>query len=369
MKKIQVFDYLRQYKDIEAKVLSAINIVLNSGALILGEQVKSFEDNFCNYLGDKGYAVAVNSGTDALVVALRALNIGHGDEVITLSNTAVPTVSAIRIVGATPVFCDVNESDALIRIDQILDVITDNTKAIIPVHLFGNVVDINEIKKITDDRGISIIEDCAQAIGSKINNKMAGTLGKISAFSFYPTKNLGAYGDAGLCYTQDPLLAKKMREIRMYGFDSNNISKIEGINSRMDELQAAILNVKLEYVDSYIYNRRELAEEYDKFLNPSIIKLSESENLGHSYHLYVVRVPDRELVIKKLSEVGIGSGIHYKCPIHLMSGYEFLGYSKGSLRTTELLSGEILSLPMYPELTKKEVRFVCKNLNSILSQI
>lgn len=317
-------------------------------------------------MGNEGYSIAVNSGTDALVVALRALNIGYGDEVITVSNTAVPTVSAIRIVGAIPVFCDVEESTALIRIDQIKEVLTKNTKAIIPVHLYGNVVDIDEIKKITAGKGIYIIEDCAQAIGSKINNKMVGTLADISAFSFYPTKNLGAYGDAGLCFSKDLILANKMREIRMYGFDENNISKVEGINSRMDEIQAAILNVKLEHLDSYILKRIELAKEYNKLLKPNIIRFSKSVNSRHSYHLFVIRVKNRDIVRKKLSDAGIDTGIHYKCPIHLMSGYEFLGYSKDSLPITESLSGELISLPIYPELTRKEVEFVCEQVNHIL---
>jgi dTDP-3-amino-2,3,6-trideoxy-4-keto-D-glucose/dTDP-3-amino-3,4,6-trideoxy-alpha-D-glucose/dTDP-2,6-dideoxy-D-kanosamine transaminase len=367
MKRVRVFDYLREYQDIKDKILSEINTVLNSGSLILGEQVKSFEDNFSNYLDGDGHSVAVNSGTDALVVALRALNIGHGDEVITVSNTAVPTVSAIRIVGATPIFCDVDESTALIRIDHIESLITENTKAIIPVHLFGNVVDIDEIRKITVERQINIIEDCAQALGSQFKDKMVGTLGDISAFSFYPTKNLGAYGDAGLCFSKDPVVAERMRAIRMYGFDKNNISKIEGINSRMDEIQAAILNVKIEYIDSYIKKRRELAKEYNKLLNPSIVRFSECVHSKHSYHLFVIRVLDRSSIIKKLSNVGVGVGIHYQCPIHLMSGYEFLSYSEGSLPVTELLSGELLSLPMYPELTKEEVAFVCEQLNRILS--
>ena len=367
MKRVRVFDYLRQYQDIEYKILSGINTVLNSGNLILGEEVKRFEDSFSNYLGTDGYSVAVNSGTDALVIALRALNIGYGDEVITVSNTAVPTVSAIRIVGATPVFCDVDELTALIRIDHIASVITENTKAIIPVHLFGNVVDIDEIKKFAVERGIYIIEDCAQALGSKFNDSMAGTLGEISAFSFYPTKNLGAYGDAGLCFSKDPLIAERMRAIRMYGYDENKISEIEGVNSRMDEIQAAILNVKLEYIDSYIEKRRELAKEYNKLLNPSIVRFSECVHSRHSYHLFVIRVLDRDTIIKKLSDIGVGTGIHYQCPIHLMSGYEFLNYSEGSLPVTELLSGELLSLPMYPELTKEEVAFVCTQLNRILS--
>jgi dTDP-3-amino-2,3,6-trideoxy-4-keto-D-glucose/dTDP-3-amino-3,4,6-trideoxy-alpha-D-glucose/dTDP-2,6-dideoxy-D-kanosamine transaminase len=367
MKRIRVFDYLQQYQDIEDKILSGINTVLNSGNLILGEQVKRFEDSFSNYLGTDGYSVAVNSGTDALVIALRALNIGYGDEVITVSNTAVPTVSAIRIVGATPVFCDVDELTALIRIDHIASVITENTKAIIPVHLFGNVVDIDEIKKFAVERGIYIIEDCAQALGSKFNDSMAGTLGEISAFSFYPTKNLGAYGDAGLCFSKDPVIAERMRAIRMYGYDENKISKIEGVNSRMDEIQAAILNVKLEYIDSYIEKRRELAKEYNKLLNPNIVRFSECENSRHSYHLFVIRVLDRDTIIKKLSDIGVNTGIHYKCPIHLMRSYEFLNYSEGSLPVTELLSRELLSLPMYPELTKEEVAFVCAQLNRILS--
>jgi len=367
VKRVPAFNYLKHYKDIEDEVLLAIGTVLNSGSLVLGSQVKKFESDFSNFLGVDGYSVGVNSGTDALVVALRALNIGYGDEVITVSNTAVPTISAIRMVGATPVFCDVDEKTALIRIEKIEGLITKKTKAIIPVHLFGNVVDIYKIRNIVVERSIFIVEDCAQALGSSLNGNMVGTLGDIAAFSFYPTKNLGAYGDAGLCFSKDLSVAIKMRKIRMYGFNKMNISEIEGINSRMDEMQAAILNVKLKYLDSYIEKRRELAQEYNRLLNSGIVRFTEYANSRHSYHLFVIRVPDRDTVRKKLSDVGVGTGIHYQCPIHLMSGYEFLGYSEGSLPITELLSGELLSLPMYPELTKEEVAFVCEKLNYILS--
>lgn len=364
MKSVRMFDYLNQYQDIEQDILSAIVDVFRSGNLILGEQVESFERNFSQYLG-KGEAVAVNSGTDALLVALMALGIGDGDEVITVSNTAVPTVSAIRMAGATPVFCDVDCNTALMDVDLLKGCITNKTKAIVAVHLFGNVVDIDQIREIIKGKNISIIEDCAQAHGAAIDRKKVGALGDVSAFSFYPTKNLGAYGDAGLCYSSDHLLIKEMKKIRMYGFHKSYYSEREGINSRMDEVQAAILNVKLPYLNTHVDKRRKLATLYNELLSSRIARISVSSKVDPAYHLYVIKISDRELVRSNLLSKGIQTGVHYPYPIHLMSGYNFLGYTEGTLPNTERLAKEVLSLPLYPGLDESAVYSVCDVLNSI----
>lgn len=368
MIKIPTFDYLQQFSTLQNEILESIERVINSGQLILGDEVNKFEESFINFLGEKdsGFSVGVNSGTDALVVSLMSCGVGLGDEVITVSNTAVPTVSAIRMVGAKPVFCDVDESTALINLNKITRCISPKTKAIVIVHLFGNVVDIDYLREILPNKRISIIEDCAQAHGGSINGKKAGALGDVSAFSFYPTKNLGAYGDAGLCFTRDEYLASEMKKIRMYGFDNACYSEREGINSRMDELQAAILNVKLPYLKQNIERRRELASYYNELLNPNIRCLKVPQGVKHAYHLYVICVKDRDRVRVLLSEQGVSSGTHYPYPIHLMKAYEFLGYRDGDLPITESLSKEVLSLPMYPELSKKSVEQVCEVLNNIV---
>lgn len=363
---IPVFEYLSQYKQIEAEILSAIKETLNSGRVILGEQVQSFERSFADYLRGTGEAVSVNSGTDALVVSLMALDIGYGDEVITVSNTAVPTVSAIRITGAKPVFCDVDENTALLNIDQLASCITNNTRAIIPVHLFGNVVDVDKIKQVIGERNIKIIEDCAQAHGACLRGNSVGTLGDAAAFSFYPSKNLGAFGDAGICYSGDLSITKRMRSIRMYGFDGEYYSESEGINSRMDEVQAAILNVKLAYLPKHIEQRRNIAALYDANLDPSIRRIFSSQESEHANHLYVIRVAERDRVRHALLEKGVRTGVHYPYPIHLMRGFAFLGYQKGSLPQTELLASQVLSLPMFPELSKDNVLKVCRHVNKIV---
>ena len=362
-----MFDYLKQYNQIKHEIISEIEKVLESGQLILGDNVKLFESKFSNFLGAQGKSVGVNSGTDALVVALMACGVGRGGEVITTSNTAVPTVSAIRMVGATPVFCDVDESTALMDLEQVQICLSIKTKAIIPVHLFGNVVDINYLKNIILGKDIAIIEDCAQAHGASLNGEMAGTLGDASAFSFYPTKNLGAFGDAGLCYSTNQHLYNKMRKIRMYGFNNEPYAEIEGINSRMDEVQAAILNVKLPYLESSIKQRRSLADYYNKLLDPRIERFSVKTGVKHAYHLFVIRLHNRDYIKHTLAEQGILTGIHYPCPIHLMRGYKFLGYKQGDLPVTESLSTELLSLPIYPGLSKNSVKQVCDALNSIFN--
>ncbi len=363
MNRIPAFDYLAQYRTLESEALQAIERVLNSGRLILGAEVETFERSFTDFLGGNGRAVAVNSGTDALVVALMALEIGPGDEVITVANTAVPTVAAIRMTGATPVFCDVDEATALMDLEQLPSHLTSKTRAVIPVHLFGNVVDVERLRAIIGNSHIRIVEDCAQAHGARLRGQSVGTFGDASAFSFYPTKNLGAFGDAGLCYSQDGELAKEMKRIRMYGFDNTNCSQREGINSRMDEVQAAVLNVKLAHLADYVARRRALAAVYDRLLDARIPRLEPAAGAEHAYHLFVIKIEERDRARETLARNGVGTGVHYPYPIHLMPGYRFLGYSKGALANTETLARQVLSLPMYPELSPEAAEEISTLVN------
>ncbi len=368
MKIIKPFDYLKQYESIKQEVLSAVDRVLQSGQLILGPEGENFENAFAAFLGGKGKCVGVNSGTDALLVALKAMDIGPGDEVITVANTAVPTISAIRSACATPVFCDVDDSTCLMDLSTLPLLFTDKTKAVVPVHLFGNVVNVPMIRDIIGKRDIKIIEDCAQAHGAKLYGEMVGTMGDVGAFSFYPTKNLGAYGDAGLCYSTDFHIVQKMGSIRRYGFEDSSSSMREGINSRMDEMQAAVLTVKLKYLPDYIERRRKIAEIYRQNLIEKAVVIRPSHGASHAYHLFVVKVPFRDDVQKTLSHRGIQTSIHYPYPIHLMPAYRFLGYKEGDLLNTEALADNILSLPIYPEMPDESVCKVSEALNDILTQ-
>ena len=366
MNRIRMFDYLAQYATLKDEIFAAVQRVLESGQLILGPEGKAFEEEFAAFLGG-GACVGVNSGTDALVVALMALGVGHGDEVITVANTAVPTVSAIRAVGAIPVFCDVDENTCLMDLDQVPSRVTPKTRAIIPVHLFGNVVDVPRLKTLVAGQTVRIVEDCAQCHGATLHGAMAGTFGDISAFSFYPTKNLGAYGDGGLCWSADRALVADMKRIRMYGFDGRYYAEREGINTRLDEVQAAILRVKLRHLPEWLACRRFLAGLYDRLLPWGIDRVRVGEGVEHAYHLYVVRTSGRDRVREALAERGIETGVHYPYPIHRMKGYEFLGWAKDSLPRTETLAGSILSLPMYPELTTADVEQVCTGIKDVLS--
>lgn len=368
MNRIRMFDYMAQYRALQAEIQAAMARVLDSGQLILGPEGQRFETDFAVFLGGVGQCVAVNSGTDALVVALRALDVGPGDEVLTVANTAVPTVSAIRMVGALPVFCDVDAETALLDLDEVLQRLTPRTKAIIPVHLYGNAVDVPRLQQIVAGRNIRIIEDCAQAHGATFGGRMVGTMGDIGAFSFYPTKNLGAYGDGGLCFSADETLVHKMRMIRMYGFDGCYYAEMEGVNSRLDELQAAVLNVKLPHLPSWIAQRRALAALYDQNLPPLVRPIRSGPGVGHAYHLYVVALPDRDRVREELARRGIDTGIHYPHPIHRMRGYAFLGYAMGSLPRTEALASNLLSLPLYPELSPEDAGRVCGVLSEMIGK-
>jgi aminotransferase EvaB len=367
MSRIVMFDYLEQYEELREDVQEAVARVLESGRLILGSEVIHFEEEFAHFLHNHGVAVGLASGTDAVVVALLALGVGPGDEVVTVANTAVATVSAIRVTGATPVFCDVDPHTALMDLEQLDATISERTRAVVPVHLFGNVVDVPAIRDVIGNRDIRIVEDCAQAHGARLGERAVGTMGDVGAFSFYPTKNLGAYGDAGLCYSGESILAEEMRRVRMYGFQDGPRAMREGINSRLDELQAAVLRVKLRRLPEYVAARRELAARYREGLHASVELVAAADRADHAYHLFVVKVAERDRVRETLAAKGVDTGVHYPHPIHLMPAYRFLGYREGSLPHTEALSASVLSLPLYPELSQESVDRVCHELNDALA--
>lgn len=362
---IKMFDYRDQYLDLEDEMLSAVQRVLRSGELILGSEVEKFETAFSDFLGHGAHGLGVANGTDALVVCLMALGVGPGDEVITVANSAVPTVSAIRMVRATPVFVDVDPDTSLMDLSLVPGLITSKTRAIVPVHLFGNAVNMPALLDIAQKHSIPVIEDCAQAHGTLINGRSAGTFGHAAAFSFYPTKNLGAYGDGGLCATTDASLAKEMRRIRKYGFDDLYYAEREGINSRLDEVQAAILNIKLKHLPAQLQKRRDIAALYKSALPSSLKHMAAPLNVEHAYHLFVTRTKNRDALRTALAGHHIQTGIHYPFPIHRMRGYAFLGYQEGSLPVTEALANEIVSLPLYPELPIESAQRVLDTLHEI----
>ena len=366
---IPVWDYRAEYEAERDDILAAFDQVMRSGRLILGESVRLFEQEFAAYCR-AGYGVGVNSGTDALIVALRALDIQAGDEVITTSNTAIPTVAAIVSAGGTPRFVDIESDTCLMDVSQVESAITGRTRCILPVHLFGQCVEMDPLQGVATRHGIPILEDCAQSAGAEHRGRRAGSMSRVAAFSFYPTKVLGAYGDGGMAVTSDAALAARMRRLRVYGTDGAYYSEEHGYNSRLDELHAEILRRKLRRVDGYIARRRELARRYDEQLGGSclILPTTRSHN-RHVYHLYVVRHQARDAIMKELASRGISTGVHYPWPIHRMRGYAHLGYREGSLPVTERAALEIFSLPMYPSLTNQEQDEVCRALREILAGV
>ena len=358
-----VWNYLEDYKKNKKKILSITDKVFSSGNLILSKEVLSFEKNFSTFTNNK-FGIGVNSGTDALQIALMSIGVKKNDEVITVSNTAVPTVSAIISCNAKPVFVDVNEEDFLINTALIEKKITKKTKAIIPVNLYGQSANYKHIKKITKKYNIKIIEDCAQSAGAFYNNNPSGSLGDMAAFSFYPTKNLGAYGDGGMIVTKNKNLSLSCKKLRKYGMSKNYYSEIHGINSRLDEIQAAILNFRLTKLNSNIIKRRKIAKIYNDNLKTDSLTLP-IENSGnyHSYYVYVVRHPKRKKIMNYLMDNGIFCNISYPFPIHSMRGYKYLNVKNDDLKNTNKLSKEIFSLPMYPELSTVKLEKVINILN------
>ena len=347
---IPVWSYLEEYEVEREEILDAVERVFHSGQLILGTNVADFEAEFAEYC-NLNHGIGVASGTDALFLALKALGIGHGDEVITVANTAVPTVSAIVSTGATPRFVDIDLSTYLIAPGNIEEAINANTRCILPVHLYGQCADMSEIQRIAIKHGLCVLEDCAQAHGAIYKNDKAGSMGDAGAFSFYPTKILGTYGDGGMVVTNDSDVMARLRQLRFYGMDGAYYVKEHGYNSRLDEIHAAILRVKLTKLNTYLEKRQLLAHRYNEILADSSLRLPTiSSDCQHAYYLYVCRHPERDKIISKLETQSINLNVSYRWPIHLMKGYEYLGYRLGDLPNTEKACEEVFSLPMYPAL-------------------
>lgn len=366
---IHVWDYRREYEQEREDILDAVEQVLRSGRLILGESVRSFEREFAAFCGvDEG--IGVNSGTDALMLALRAIGITAGDEVITTSNTAIPTVSAIVSAGGTPRFVDIDADTYLMNVSHVETAITPRTRCILPVHLFGQCADMTALGDVAERKGIPLLEDCAQSTGATHRGQRAGSMSRVAAFSFYPTKVLGTYGDGGMVMTSDADLAARVRRLRMYGTEGKYYSEEHGYNSRLDELHAEILRRKLRRLDGYIARRRTLAARYDEQLRGSGLTLpATAPGNEHVYYVYVVGHPARDTIMRELAARDIVVNISYPWPIHTMRGYSFLGYRPGSLPVTEKAATEIFSLPMYPTLTDREQDLVCAALREILATI
>jgi dTDP-4-amino-4,6-dideoxygalactose transaminase len=352
---IRNWQYLPAYEQDRAEILAAVDRVFSSGRLILGQEVETFERDFAAYCGAT-HGIGVNSGTDALFLALKALGVGTGDEVVTVSNTAVPTVAAIRATGAIPVFVDVEEDSYLMDVTKLEAVLTPQTRCILPVHLCGQPVDMEPLREIAAARSIPVVEDCAQATGARYRDRRVGSIGDIGAFSFYPTKILGAFGDGGMAVTGDPELAARLRRLRFYGMEGAYYAEEEGYNSRLDEVQAALLSYGLGAVDSSVVRRQEIARIYTDALNGvgDIAVPAVREERSHQFYLYTIRTGQRDRLVEHLANNGIEARINYPTPIHLMRGYRFLGLGTGSLPVTEKLAGEILSLPMHPGLSDDE---------------
>lgn len=355
-----------QYLSIQPEIDTAIERVLVSGQFILGAEVSAFECEFAEYCG-VAHAVGVDSGTSAIQLALLACRIGAGDEVITVSHTAVATVAAIEQTGAKPVLVDIDPSRYTLDPSWLAAALTSHTRAILPVHLYGCPADMDPILAFAREHQLFVVEDCAQAHGAQYHGKLVGGWGNLSAFSFYPTKNLGAYGDGGAVLTDDPLLAEQARLLRQYGWHENRISEQKGLNARLDEIQAAILRVKLRHLSGWNDRRRELAVLYRNLLVDSGLTLPvELPETRHVYHQFVIRHPKRDALQAFLAGHGIHTQIHYPHPVHLQPAYRELG--QNSLPITEAVANEILSLPIYPEMQVEDVKNVCRAIHSFNNQ-
>jgi len=357
-------DPRRQYLVHKSEIDSAITGVLNSGRYILGEEVKAFEAEFAAYIGVE-YGIGVGSGTEALHLALAACEIGIGDEVITVSHTAVATVAAIEQAGAIPVFVDIESDFFTINPRKIETAVTSKTKAIIPVHLYGQSADMDPLLEIAGKYGLRVIEDCAQAHGAAYHGNRVGSYGDLACFSFYPTKNLGAIGDGGMVVTDQPELAQRVGLLREYGWAERYISRIPGWNSRLDEVQAAILRVKLHYLDRDNTSRACIAGMYQAGLSDLGMTLPTCrKEASHVYHLYVVRTPRRDELKLHLKDKGIAALIHYPVPVHMQPAYRGRLNGSDNLLKTELVAQEVLSLPIYPELEKTQMQAVLEAVRS-----
>jgi len=350
-------DLKAQYQNIKPEIDRAIQEVISKTAFILGKAVTDFEEKFARYCETK-HCIGVNSGTSALILALRALGIGEGDEVIIPANTFIATAEAISLVGAKPVLVDVEEKSYNLDPQKLEEAITPKTTAVIPVHLYGQPADMDPVLEIAQKRGLFVIEDACQAHGALYKGKKTGSLAVAGCFSFYPGKNLGAYGEGGAVTTNRDEIAEKIRMLRDHGSAKKYHHQIIGNNCRLEGIQGAVLSVKLAHLDEWNEKRRKNADLYREYLRETDVKLPQQMPYAtHVYHLFVVRVKQREKLIEFLRGKGVFTGIHYPIPIHLQNAYSFLGYKKGSFPVTEECADEILSLPMFAELTEEQIKY------------
>lgn len=347
-------DLKAHYEVYKKEIDVAVQRVLSSGYFILGPELERFEKDFASYLGAK-YVVGCASGTEAIYLPLAALSVTTGDEVIVVAHTAVPTISAISMTGATPVFVDINPKTYLMDVSKLEARITAKTKAIVPVHLYGQMVDLKPLMDIAAKHNIPVVEDVAQATGATYQGVKAGITGEYGAFSFYPSKNIGAFGDGGAVCTNSKENYEKLLKLRNYGSSKRYHHDSIGINSRLDELQAAILQAQLPHLDRWNERRRQIAQRYTKALKDMVVTPAESDTGKHVYHLYVIQTENRDGLQTFLAEKGVHTIIHYPIPAHLQKAYAFLGYKEGDLPNSEYAANHILSLPMFPELTDKQV--------------
>lgn len=393
---IPLLNLKRQYKNIEEEVNASVLECFKNAQYIMGENVKQFEKEIANKIGVK-HAITVGNGTDALIIALKSLGIKEGDEVITTDYTFFATAEAIRFVGATPVFCDVELDTYNIDPSQIEEKITDKTKAIICVHLFGNACKMDEVNDIAKRHNLYVVEDAAQAINSQYNGKNVGNLGDVACFSFFPTKNLGCFGDGGMITTNDDDLATIIRALKVHGSGENgmkayailNDEEVEvveqnsgdntvynplkyynyliGHNSRLDEIQAAILRIKLKRLDEYTENRRSISHGYIEALkDTSLVMPTETEGGKHVFHLFILQSENREEIESKLKEKGIATGTYYKVPMHLQKAFNDLGYKKGDFPNAEYLSERTFAIPLFPEMNDEEREYIINSIKEIV---
>lgn len=393
---IPLLNLKRQYKNIEEEVNASVLECFKNAQYIMGENVKQFEKEIANKIGVK-HAITVGNGTDALIIALKSLGIKEGDEVITTDYTFFATAEAIRFIGATPVFCDVELDTYNIDPSQIEEKITEKTKAIICVHLFGNACKMDEINDIAKRHNLYVVEDAAQAINSQYNGKNVGNLGDVACFSFFPTKNLGCFGDGGMITTNDDDLATIMRALKVHGSGENGMKAyailndeefevveqnsgdntvynplkyynyLIGHNSRLDEIQAAVLRIKLKHLDEYTENRRSISHGYIEALkDTSLVMPTETEGGKHVFHLFILQSENREEIESKLKEKGIATGTYYKVPMHLQKAFNDLGYKKGDFPNAEYLSERTFAIPLFPEMNDEEREYIINSIKEIV---
>lgn len=364
---VPFIDFHPQYEEIKDELDAGLKKVFEKGNFILGEEAQQFENTFAQYC-DSRYGVGVNSGTDALYLAVSALDIEKGDEVVLPTFTFIATALCVSYTGATPVFADVEDTTYNLDVKSLEQVITKKTKAILPVHIYGQSANMDEINALAKARGIKVIEDAAQAHGAQYKGKKIGSLGDVACFSFYPTKSLGAFGDAGMVVTRDEEIAKCVVMLRDYGRVGRYEHKVKGYNTRMDTVQAVVLDAKLKRLDKWNKMRQDVAKIYAEYLTgvDGVILPPVAPDRTHIYQTYAVRVKKREHVMDEMKKRGVSVLIHYPIPVHLQEAYQDSGYKKGAFPVAEKISDEILSLPMFPHMTREQVMYVCDALKAAL---